>query len=391
MTARTDGAAPLRQLRGLALLALVGAAAANVPVGDRPRAAEVSSTDGLCREEARELRANASSCATSTMVRLRSQRVLIPSDRDSWWCTGVHFDGTCPLHVTEIAPAADLDTLHHLALFAGAGASSCTTSCVFGSERASPVYASAAGGSAWRLPPHVGLRVGASSAVPALHLQAHHRPSHEPMLDSSGVNLQVTSAMRPNDAVFLTAGAVFGFAIPPAQRRFRLRFANRAIFHAPIRIFSIFSHTHGDGVASTAWLLRQGTVLAQIGRSNHSGINGYQLLVAEMEMLPGDELRVQCEFDTRERRECVRGGGSADEEMCGWILGVYPAQHLGSSETVNVSAHTRVDPRRPHTSALTVHALIVLASCTGAHGGGTLGSTGRVGGGRTWRERHRCT
>ena len=103
-----------------------------------------------------------------------------------------------------------------------------------------------------------------------LHLQAHHRPSHEPMLDSSGVNLQVTSAMRPNDAVFLTAGAVFGFAIPPAQRRFRLRFANRAVFHAPIRIFSIFSHTHGDGVALTAWLLRQGTVLAQIGRSSAS-------------------------------------------------------------------------------------------------------------------------
>ena len=56
----------------------------------------------------------------------------------------------------------------------------------------------------------------------------------------------------------------------------------------------------------------------------------------EVHLLPGDVVRVECEFDTRKRTECTYSGGEIQDEMCFHFMAVYPAssviRQLGHAE-----------------------------------------------------------
>ena len=78
--------------------------------------------------------------------------------------------------------------------------------------------------------------------------------------------------------------------------------------------------------------LRKGKFLANVIEDNHYDYDLQQMRTPQSDekIYPGDELRVECDYDTRKRSNFTFGGLSTRNEMCDAMLVVYPAPKLAN-------------------------------------------------------------
>lgn len=173
-------------------------------------------------------------------------------------------------------------------------------------------------------------------------LEMHYdNPQRRPgIIDSSGVEIFLTSKERENDAGFfyLTAADEWNIAVPPKQSEFTVvtecpSAATTEWFPAEgIHIEAVFAHTHLTGAKMRVRHVRDGEELAPVYRDEHYDFNyqGYRQVYPLVNVLRGDRLILECVYSTVGRENMTFGGLSTRREMCLAGIRYYPNVRLAS-------------------------------------------------------------
>ena len=196
----------------------------------------------------------------------------------------------------------------------------------------------AVGGSGERLPDDVGIPLreeygGATYVMAEIH---YDNPSVKPgVVDSSGVRLYYTEQLRSSEAGLLNVGHDIAVTqmVPPGQTDFVVN----GLCHSScteqwlpaggVRIYSVLLHSHLAGVQMRLrHIAANGTELPPVAEETAYAFNYQQTRTLQRPVLvrPGDQLLVECRYDTRHRRNVTFGGLSAENEMCLAFVSYYP-------------------------------------------------------------------
>ena len=285
--------------------------------------------------------------ATEFKLNLTFSPFEVPSDvTDSYVCEAMELpDDGCAYHVTEFNPLETTPFVHHMILFGVIQElrPKCTVACFDMPGQVTILYAWAVGGDKMRLPPNVGLRVGKGTSHELSTLQMHY---NNPLgvagaVDSSGVELTLTSELREHDMSMVMSGVPTNdlVRIPPGQTRFIIEASVELRLAAPAKTFAVGLHAHEAGIRIEAWLVREGVVVASLGVENPYNFQNqdFHQLAEEVELLPGDRVRIRCEYDTTSRSSCTQGGDKSSQEMCLHFMAVYPATSVAEMAVLESS------------------------------------------------------
>eukprot|EP01128_Nolandella_sp_AFSM9_P007026 TRINITY_DN374_c0_g2_i1.p1 TRINITY_DN374_c0_g2~~TRINITY_DN374_c0_g2_i1.p1 ORF type:complete len:1008 (-),score=217.47 TRINITY_DN374_c0_g2_i1:156-2915(-) len=261
----------------------------------------------------------------------------VSTARTEYTCTSFRFPIDRNYHIVKIEPIVDDPALvHHISLYASDAPYSRDEffACQMTQKIYHPyyIYFWGIGMPPYYYPDDMGFKVG-RDGVKHVWLQIHY---NNPMaiarqFDSSGLRLTLSSFMRPTDVSTLRVGAALPqIRIPPKLDEFvvegkcALQQSLDVITH-PITLFANSFHMHTLGVRAVSRLIRDGEVIAELGRDD-----SYQFFAQtwdEMEpiqVLPGDEIETTCVYKSSHRNELVKGGFSALDEMCWNTFMFYP-------------------------------------------------------------------
>uniref|UniRef100_G1SD71 DOMON domain-containing protein n=1 Tax=Oryctolagus cuniculus TaxID=9986 RepID=G1SD71_RABIT len=162
------------------------------------------------------------------------------------------------------------------------------------------------------------------------------------LYDSSGIRVYYTSQLRKYDMGVLQLG-FFTFPIhfiPPGAESFMSyglckteKFEEMNGAPVPdIQVYGYLLHTHLAGRALQAVQYRNGTQLRTICKDDSYDFNLQETrdLPARVEIKPGDELLVECHYQTLDRDSMTFGGPSTVNEMCLIFLFYYPRNNISS-------------------------------------------------------------
>nr|XP_018907091.1 PREDICTED: tyramine beta-hydroxylase [Bemisia tabaci] len=304
--------------------------------------------------------------AGSWPVKILNSQVKVPDVETTYWCT-LH---KLPEELREkhhiiayeavIEPSSE-GIVHHMEVFhcvAGPGdeipdyAGSCSDF-----ERPEKtkvckkvIAAWAMGATPFFYPKEAGLPIGGPDYNLYVMLEVHyHNPDKRgDVIDSSGIQLTLTSRLRPYDAGVMELGLEYTnkMAIPPQQSYFPLtgfcvpECTAVGIPPEGIIIFGSQLHTHLCGYRIYTRHIRDGRELVEVNRDNHYSphFQEIRLLKQPAHILPGDALITECIYHTMDRRNITVGGESITDEMCVNYVHYYPAVNLEvckSSVTLN--------------------------------------------------------
>ena len=213
-------------------------------------------------------------------------------------------------------------------------------------------YAWAIGGGSFYLPDNVGIDIGGNEidTIKYVLLEMHYdNPTNkEGIIDSSGLKLWYTPTLREYSAGVLQIGLSSDTAlnvlppisqfIPPGIERavnYGYCFSdclNEGLNGNPIYAFANGLHTHLLGREIVLRHMRDGKELRPLDMNIAYDFNYQQMtpFTEEIEILPGDELIVECVYDSTERDGMTYNGESTMHEMCLSYLMVYPKPNLGT-------------------------------------------------------------
>ncbi len=214
---------------------------------------------------------------------------------------------------------------------------------------ATNTWAWAVGSGGQRLPEHVGIPLGEDhGGATYFMLETHYdNPSqHSGVKDSSGIRIYYTDEVREYDASMLLLGSEVNFlhVIPPGQQDFSTlgrcssSCTEAALPQEGIRLFSAVLHSHLAGRAISLRHIRNNKELPVIFEDGNYDFNfqasrrpegGVERIV-----LPGDELLLECGYDTSDRSNLTFGGLSTREEMCLAFVLYYPRSELADCRSL---------------------------------------------------------
>ena len=190
-------------------------------------------------------------------------------------------------------------------------------------------------------PVHTGAPIGGEEDDGGAYyrLQVHYENPHGgSALDSSGIRIFYTSRLRQYDLGLVTVGhrRTPFLTVPPRQARFVIsghcspECTRAGLDDGGVNVTSAFLHAHLRAKAIILRQIRDGLELEPIVMDRHYDFNYqlYRTLPGERRILPGDELRVDCEYDTTRDETFIAGGLSTDQEMCHAFMFVYPKPAL---------------------------------------------------------------
>nr|XP_015922103.2 DBH-like monooxygenase protein 1 isoform X2 [Parasteatoda tepidariorum] len=206
----------------------------------------------------------------------------------------------------------------------------------------------AIGGESLIFPEHVGLPIDPGN--PKYYLLEFHYDNpqrHNGIFDHSGLRMYYTSKLRKYDAATLCFGSsVSPLAfIPPGQKEFVLAGHSDSMCIDPVmpkdgvKLLGILLHAHLLGRHLKARHFRNGTELIPLGDDKNYDFNyqEYRYYNEEVTILPGDQITVECTYDSSDRMEPTFGGESTREEMCLAFLLYYPKiERFGSVSAPSV-------------------------------------------------------
>eukprot|EP00775_Hariotina_reticulata_P008978 gene8979-9151_t len=188
----------------------------------------------------------------------------------------------------------------------------------------------------YKFPPDAGLVFGKNS-YRYVAVETHYNNPQGLVGESDpGTGLRIKfepATVRPHGVGILTIGQ-FLMELPPGQRvvKANVSFCSSACtkrFKQPVVMIGQFLHMHGAGRQVLTKRIRNGREIEPLVTVHNFDYN-YQSWLgipqASNILRPGDELSVQCVFDTTSRSNTTTFGLSTQEEMCFHWIYYYPAQ-----------------------------------------------------------------
>ncbi|XP_020033575.1 putative DBH-like monooxygenase protein 2 [Castor canadensis] len=202
----------------------------------------------------------------------------------------------------------------------------------------------AVGGLSYQFPDEAGISIGTPLDPQWIRLEVHYSNFHNlpGVYDSSGIRLYYTSHLRKYDIGVLELGVLtfpIHFIPPGAESFMSYGLCKTEKFEemngAPIsdmQVASYLLHTHLAGQALKAVQYRNGKQLRTICKDD-----SYDFSLQETRDLPhpveiklGDELLIECSYQTLDRDSMTFGGTSTINEMCLIFLFYYPRNNISS-------------------------------------------------------------
>ncbi|XP_035207693.1 DBH-like monooxygenase protein 1 [Stegodyphus dumicola] len=193
----------------------------------------------------------------------------------------------------------------------------------------------AVGGEDLVLPEHVGLPLDPSPSKYYM-LEIHYdNPFHKKgIVDQSGFRIYYTPDLREYDAGSLMIGSTISarMLIPPGRSQFVVaghgnpNCLESAMPEEGVKLFGVFLHAHLLGRRIKARHFRNRTELPPLAVDSNYDFNyqEYRYYQEEVSLLPGDQVTVECTYDSSGRNETTFGGESTRQEMCLVFFLYYP-------------------------------------------------------------------
>lgn len=163
----------------------------------------------------------------------------------------------------------------------------------------------------------------------------------ENIVDNSGIRFTYTTVKRPNNAGILNVGIqpIWTHIIPPGFRKvtsigYCTGNANKlAIPPEGVTVVGIQMLTHEMGKTIKVRLVRNSKELYPIAQDHNldSEYLEYRILGKGVKILPGDDLVVECSYDSYDKSKLTLGGYEAQQEICQAMLVYYPRQEFIST------------------------------------------------------------
>jgi Copper type II ascorbate-dependent monooxygenase, C-terminal domain/Copper type II ascorbate-dependent monooxygenase, N-terminal domain len=195
-------------------------------------------------------------------------------------------------------------------------------------------------------PNNVGYPLDTKTAANIYFLQTYYEPykSIGKVFDNSGLRFSYTTARKHNTAGLLSIGIqpVWTHVIPPGFRKvtsigYCTGEANKNIFPTDgITVVGIQMQAHEMGQSIKVRLVRNGKELPPIAQDHSLDSNylEYRSVAKGVKILPGDDIMVECSYDSYEKSKLTLGGYEAQQEICQATLVYYPKQeHMSSCQS----------------------------------------------------------
>ncbi len=194
------------------------------------------------------------------------------------------------------------------------------------------VWAWAPGETRFELPPEAGFLVGDSpGGKVTLRLQVHY---NNPLgvsgqTDNSGFDFYVTENLRPNNAGTLVFGDIQGIEIPPGEPAHEHVMTCRgevtaSQFPEPLHVFGTSMHAHDLGSVLYSEVWRDEEMILEMNRDDPFDFENQNMKAIDFELMPGDEIRNHCFYDSTGRDGTTFGGPGTMDEMCWNTIAYYP-------------------------------------------------------------------
>ncbi|XP_077020640.1 DBH-like monooxygenase protein 2 [Tamandua tetradactyla] len=280
---------------------------------------------------------------------------LIPEDDTTYACTFLPLPIVSKKHHIHKFEPKLMDhnetMVHHILVYACGNASALPTgiSDCYGADPAFSLCSQvivgwAVGGTSYQFPDDVGISIGTPLDPQWIRLEIHYSNfyNHPGIYDSSGIRMYYSPKLRKYDMGVLQLG-FFTFPIhfiPPRAESFmsyglcktdKFEETNRAPV-PDIHVYGYLLHTHLAGRALQAVQYRNGTQLQIICKDDAYDFNLQETrdLPYRVEIKPGDDLLVECHYQTLDRDSLTFGGPSTINEMCLIFLFYYPRNNISS-------------------------------------------------------------
>jgi len=168
-----------------------------------------------------------------------------------------------------------------------------------------------------------------------VHYDNPDKVSH--IMDNSGMRFTVSKSLRKHDAQILSAGATLGIGVPPGVKDFKFSSfctssCTDALIEQPTKVFGSMLHGHLAARSVSARQFRNETEVRVIDQDRGYDFNyqQYKQLQEPVDLLPGDDLMITCNYNTEDRTKMTYGGFGTYDEMCIAFLFVYPATKIGT-------------------------------------------------------------
>ncbi|KAM9840262.1 DBH-like monooxygenase protein 2 homolog [Aulostomus maculatus] len=280
------------------------------------------------------------------------EKVAIPTFHTYYHCKVMKFPTlNDKRHIYKVEPEIEnLDLVHHMLIYS---CPSFVTSpyekpCFMGDlgEYCLGVVAAwGVGGGVYELPENAGIPIGGEESERFYKLEIHYdNPTNQSgRTDSSGLRLYYTDQLRQFDVGILSTGVLpFGnsnYDIPPRASSFlTYGMCNTSLFSQEIRsvpdlqVFAVLLHTHLAGRKIRVGHFRDGTQIDFLGWDENYNFELQQTFsLGNIKTIkPGDEILVECTYNTANRTRFTKMGAATNDEMCLAFLFYYPAIKISS-------------------------------------------------------------
>ncbi|XP_056150518.1 DBH-like monooxygenase protein 2 homolog [Lampris incognitus] len=197
------------------------------------------------------------------------------------------------------------------------------------------------GGGAFEFPENAGISIAGENADVFYRLEIHYNnpTSKAGRRDSSGLKLYYTAKLRQHDVNILMTGLLVApyphYQIPPGTAQFHTygvchttafsKFVEEPV--PDLQVFAVSMHTHLAGRRVRVGHFRNGTQIDFMSLDENYNFEMQQItaLGSIKTLKQGDELLVECTYNTTSRTGFTKMGFATTDEMCLAFLFYYPA------------------------------------------------------------------
>ncbi|XP_076612797.1 DBH-like monooxygenase protein 2 homolog [Chaetodon auriga] len=201
------------------------------------------------------------------------------------------------------------------------------------------------GGAVFELPENAGIPVGGEDSDTFYRLEIHYNnPNMETgRTDSSGLRLYYTAQLRQHDVGVMTTGLLLfnhlQYNIPPKASQFHTygvcntSMISQFVNPLPdLQVFAVLLHTHLAGRKVRVGHYRNGTQIDFLSLDENYDFEIQQIInLGNIKTIKqGDEIAVECTYNTTNRTKVTKMGLATTDEMCLAFLLYYPAIKISS-------------------------------------------------------------
>ncbi|CAM9956596.1 unnamed protein product [Bubo scandiacus] len=286
---------------------------------------------------------------------LRLDNFAVPAEETKYACTFIPLPMVKQKHhIYKFEPVItphNITLVHHILVYA-CGNASVLPNGIDDCYGANPDFALcsqvlvgwAVGGESYQFPDEAAVSIGTPWDPQYIRLEIHYSNFDllPGLIDSSGVRIYYTPELRKYDVGVLQTG-IFPFPvhfIPPGAESYRsYGLCNSSQFDEmngmlvpDLHVFAYLLHTHLSGRGVKAAQYRNGEQLRIICEDNKYDFRLQEIRDMKEILIikPGDEILVECNFQTLDRSGITFGGPSTMNEMCLTFLFYYPRNNISS-------------------------------------------------------------